>query len=343
MNVGIVGASGYSGEVLVKLLLSHPHVTLAAVTSRQHAGKPLSALIPALRGTAADALKFVDSDAAALAARADIDLWFLALPHGAAADFAKVLVPAGRKVIDLSADFRIAELATYEKYYGKHHAPELLPAARYVLPELPDAKSRNEIKLAAAPGCYPTSVLVPLAPLLKAGVVAREHIVVNSLSGVSGAGRKLDEMYLYVERAESAKAYGLVRHRHLAEIEEQLSLATGAKIVLQFNPHLAPMRRGIATTITVPAAAGATLDSLYAAWRAAYAGRSFVAILPPGETPDTAHTVGTNRVDLAAVHDPRTGNFVITAAEDNLVKGASGQAVQIMNLWCGFPETAGLV
>lgn len=342
MNVGIVGASGYSGEVLVKLLLGHPQVKLTAVTSRQHAGKPVSALIPSLRGTAADQLKFIDSDAKALAARNDIDLWFLALPHGAAADFAKALVPAGRKVVDLSADFRVADLATYEKYYGIHHAPELLPAAKFVQPELTDPKWKTELKLAAAPGCYPTSTLVPLLPLLKAGLVSREHIVVNSFSGVSGAGKKLEETYLYVERTESAKAYGLTKHRHLAEIEEQLSAAAGAKIVLQFNPHLAPMRRGIATTITVPAAKGATIESLYAAWRAAYAGRPFVAILPSGETPDTAHTVGTNRVDISAVLDPRTGNFVITSALDNLVKGASGQAVQIMNLWLGLPETAGL-
>jgi N-acetyl-gamma-glutamyl-phosphate reductase len=342
MNVGIVGASGYSGEVLVKLLLGHPQVKLTAVTSRQHAGKPVSALIPSLRGTAADQLKFIDSDAAALAARKDIDLWFLALPHGAAADFAKVLVPAGRKVVDLSADFRVADLATYERYYGKHHAPELLPSAKFVLPELTDSKWKTELKLAAAPGCYPTSTLVPLAPLLKAGVISRDHIVVNSFSGVSGAGKKVEETYLYVERTESAKAYGLTKHRHLAEIEEQLSAGTGAKIVLQFNPHLAPMRRGIATTITVPAAKGATIESLYAAWNAAYAGRPFVAILPSGETPDTAHTVGTNRVDISAVHDARTGNFVITSALDNLVKGASGQAVQIMNLWLDLPETAGL-
>ena len=342
MNVGIVGASGYSGEVLVKLLLGHPQVKLTAVTSRQHAGKPVSALIPSLRGTAADQLKFSDSDAKALAVRNDIDLWFLALPHGAAADFAKALVPAGRKVVDLSADFRVADLATYEKYYGAHHAPELLPAAKFVLPELTDPKWKSELKLAAAPGCYPTSTLVPLLPLLKAGLISREHIVVNSFSGVSGAGKKLEETYLYVERTESAKAYGLTKHRHLAEIEEQLSAAAGAKIVLQFNPHLAPMRRGIATTITVPAAKGATIESLYAAWQAAYAGRSFVAILPSGETPDTAHTVGTNRVDISAVLDARTGNFVITSALDNLVKGASGQAVQIMNLWLGLPETAGL-
>src|SRR4051812_25695956 len=342
MNVGIVGASGYSGEVLVRTLLGHPQVNLTAVTSRQHAGKAVAQVIPALRGTAAEQLKFIDSDANAIAARNDVDLWFLALPHGAAADFAKALVPAGRKVVDLSADFRIAELATYEKYYGSHHAPELLPQARFVLPELTDPKWKSEVKLAAAPGCYPTSAIVPLAPLLKAGVVSREHIVVNSFSGVSGAGKKVEEQYLFVERAESAKAYGLTKHRHLAEIEEQLSAITGANIVLQFNPHLAPMRRGIATTITVPAAKGATIESLYSAWRTAYAGRPFVAILPTGETPDTAHVTGTNRVDLSAVYDARTNNFVITAALDNLVKGASGQAVQIMNLWLGLPENAGL-
>ncbi|HWA28223.1 MAG TPA: N-acetyl-gamma-glutamyl-phosphate reductase [Lacunisphaera sp.] len=343
MNVGIVGASGYSGEVLVKLLLGHPSVKLAAVTSRQHAGKPVAQVIPSLRGTGADQLKFTESDAATLAARSDINLWFLALPHGTAAEFAKALVPAGRKVVDLSADFRIADLATYEKYYGHHHAPELLPSARFVLPELTDAKWKADIKLAAAPGCYPTSTILPLAPLLKAGVVAKDHIVVNSFSGVSGAGKKAEEQYLFVERAESAKAYGLTKHRHLAEIEEQLSGAAGTKIVLQFNPHLAPMRRGIITTTTVPAVKGATIESLYAAWQAAYAGRPFVSILPAGETPDSAHVTGTNRLDLSAVYDARTGNFVLTSALDNLVKGASGQAVQIMNLWLGLPETAGLV
>ncbi len=341
MKVGIVGASGYAGEVLVKLLLAHPHVELAAVTSRQHAGKPLAQVIPGVRG-ADRGLKFSDSDSAALAA-SDIPLFFLAVPHGAAAEIAKVLIPAGKRVIDLSADFRVADLATYEKYYGKHHAPELLAKARFVLPELTASSWKTEARLVACPGCYPTSILVPLAPLLRDGVVSREHIVVNSFSGVSGAGRKVDEMYLYVERAESAKAYGLVKHRHLAEIEEQLSGFAGAKIVLQFNPHLAPMRRGIITTITVPAAKGATIESHYAAWQAAYAGKPFVSILPSGETPDSAHVTGTNRVDLSAVYDARTNNFVITSALDNLVKGASGQAVQIMNLWLGLPETAGLV
>jgi len=341
MKVGIIGASGYSGEVLVKLLLNHPRVTLAAVTSRTHAGKPLAAVIPAVRG-ADRGLKFVDSDATALAA-SDIELFFLALPHGAAANYAKPLVAAGKRVIDLSADFRIAQVATYQKYYGEHHAPELLSSARFVLPELTPPSWKSEARLVAAPGCYPTSVLIPLVPLLKAGLVSRQHIVVNSYSGVSGAGRKVEETYLYVERAESTKAYGLVKHRHLAEIEEQLALHSGAPTIIQFNPHLAPMRRGIATTITVPAAEGASIEALYAAWRQAYAGRPFVQLLPAGDTPDTAHTVGTNRIDISAVHDPRTHNFVLTSAEDNLVKGASGQAVQIMNLWCGFDETAGLI
>ncbi|MDO8539264.1 MAG: N-acetyl-gamma-glutamyl-phosphate reductase [Opitutaceae bacterium] len=341
MKVGIVGASGYSGEVLVKLLLRHPRVTLAAVTSRTHAGKPLAAVIPAVRG-ADHGLTFTDSDPAALA-KTDIDLFFLALPHGAAATYAKALVPAGKRVIDLSADFRIADLATYQKYYGEHHAPELLPHARFVLPELTPPAWKTEAKLIAAPGCYPTSIIVPLAPLLKQGVITREHIVVNSCSGISGAGKKVDETYLFVERAESMKAYGLVKHRHLAEVEEQLALFSGVQTIIQFNPHLAPMRRGIATTITVPAAPGATIDSLYAAWRSVYAGRPFVQLLPTGETPDTAHTIDTNRVDMSAVYDPRTKNFVITTAEDNLVKGASGQAVQIMNLWSGFAETDGLL
>ena len=340
MKVGIVGASGYSGEVLVRLLLQHPRVTLAAVTSRSQAGKPLAAVIPAVRG-ADRGLTFTDSDPAALAA-GDIDLFFLALPHGAAAAYASALAAAGKRVIDLSADFRIADLATSEKYYGKHHAPELLPHARFVLPELTPPAWRKEARVVAAPGCYPTSILVPLVPLLRAGVVSREHIVVNSCSGVSGAGKKAEEAYLFCERAESMKAYGLVKHRHLAEIEEQLAVLAGARTAIQFNPHLAPMRRGIATTITVPAASGATIERAYAAWRDAYAGRPFVQVLASGETPDTAHVVGTNRVDLSAVHDPRTGNFVITSAEDNLMKGASGQAVQIMNLWCGFEETAGL-
>ena len=196
MKVGIVGASGYTGEVLVQLLLGHPQVELVAVTSRTHVGKPLAKVIPALRGIY-QGLCFVDSDPANLAA-SDVALFFLALPHGAAATYAKALVAAGKKIIDLSADFRITDLAIYQNYYGEHHAPELIKEARYVLPEIASSTWMSEAKLVAAPGCYPTSILVPLVPLLKAGIIAHEHIVVNSFSGVSGAGKKLDEAYLFV-------------------------------------------------------------------------------------------------------------------------------------------------
>lgn len=341
LKVGVVGASGYAGEVLVKLLLRHPRAELAAVTSRTHAGKPLAQVIPSVRGIDRG-IVFSASDPAALAA-SDVALFFLALPHGAAAEFAKALVAAGKRVIDLSADFRVADVATYERYYGKHPAPELLPSARYVLPEITPPSWKDEARIVACPGCYPTSILVPLIPLLRDNIVTREHIVANSFSGVSGAGRKLEEAYLFVERAESAKAYGLVKHRHLSEIEEQLALRTGAKTVIQFNPHLAPMRIGIATTITVPGTPGTNAEMAYASWKRAYGRSPFVQLLPSGETPDTAHVVGTNRLDMSAVHDPRTGNFIITSAEDNLVKGTSGQAVQILNLWQGWDETAGLL
>jgi N-acetyl-gamma-glutamyl-phosphate reductase len=340
MKVGIIGASGYAGETLLRILLRHPDVEVAAVTSRAHAGKPLAQVIPSTRGVDRG-LAFVASDPAALAA-GDIPLFFLALPHGASAEFARALVAAGKRVIDLSADFRITDRATHERYYGKHAAPDLLKHARYVLPELTAPDWKMSAKIVASPGCYPTSVLIPLVPLLRDGLVSREHIVANSFSGVSGAGRKVEEAFLYVERAESAKAYGLTKHRHLGEIEEQLALLTGAPTVIQFNPHLAPMRIGIATTITVPAAPGATVDALYASWHQAYARSPFVQLLPSGDTPDTAHVAGTNRIDLAAVIDPRTGNALLTSAEDNLVKGAAGQAVQSMNLWSGFDETAGL-
>jgi N-acetyl-gamma-glutamyl-phosphate reductase len=339
LPVGIVGASGYSGEVLVKLLLRHPRVRLAAVTSRQHRGKPLSEVIPALRGIG-DRLSFVDSDVEQLSA-APIELYFLALPHGAAASFAAPLVAAGKQVIDLSADFRISDPAVYEEFYGQPHPDrELLKRSRFVLPELAD-DSWKQAALIAAPGCYPTSILTPLAPLLKAGVVSSRGVVVNALSGVSGAGRKVAEEYLYAERAESAKAYGIPKHRHLAEIEEQLSVAAGERVVIQFTPHLAPMRRGIVSTIVAPALK--SLEELYQVWQTSFADRPFAKVLPSGLTPDSQYVVGSNRVDFSAAHDPRTGNFVITSAVDNLMKGAGGQAVQIMNLWRGFDETDGLL
>jgi N-acetyl-gamma-glutamyl-phosphate reductase len=342
MNVCIIGASGYLGETLVKLLLGHPSVNLVAVTSRQHVGKPLESVMPALRGLAPE-LTFEASVAAPLAARGDVDLFFLTLPHGAAALFARPLVDAGKRVIDLSADFRISDPDTYTQYYGDPHPdPELLTKSAYVLPELEDATWSSKTLL-AAPGCYPTSILIPLIPLVRGALIETEGIVVNSFSGVSGAGRKVMEDYLFCERAESAKAYGVVKHRHLAEIEEQLGRAHGSPVVIQFTPHLAPMRRGIATTTVARLREGIAIEEIYATWRRIFADRAFVHLLQPGATPDTKDVNGTNRIDLSAAHDPRTGNLVITSAEDNLMKGGSGQAVQIMNIWFGLPETEGLL
>ncbi len=343
MNVGIAGASGYSGLELIRLLARHPHAHLSRVTSRTLAGTPVADALPSLRGRVDPALAFTESDPAAMAAEASVDWWFLALPHGVAVQFAKPLVQAGRRVIDLSADFRLNSPELYAACYGKAHPePELLRQAPYVIPELHPLADWKDAPLIACPGCYPTSLLLPLVPLLRDDILDGAGIVANSFSGVSGAGKKVDEAFIFCERNESAKAYGLVSHRHLSEIEEQLSAARGAPVIIQFNPHLAPMNRGIASTITVPAN-GQSIDAVYAAWRTVYAASPFVHLLPTGTFPDTAHLSGTNRAELAAVHDPRTGNFLLTSAEDNLLKGASGQALQIFNLACGFEETAGLV
>ena len=340
MNVAIIGASGYSGEALVRILSSHPDVTLAAVTSRSLAGQKVADVMPALRHKVGD-LSFTASAPAELAAALEIDVFFLALPHGAASQFADPLHRAGKTVIDLSADFRLGSARLYEKYYGQPHStPHLLEAAPYVIPELA-GNTWQEASLIACPGCYPTSIQLPLVPLLKAGIVHSEGIVINSYSGVSGAGRKVAEDFIYCERNESMKAYCLPRHRHLSEIEEQLKKAALADCVVQFNPHLAPMSRGIATTIV--ARARADLEQLYLTWEKAYADSPFVHILPSGTFPDTRHVSGTNRADISAVYDPRTENFVITSAIDNLLKGASGQATQIMNLKFGFEETASLI
>ncbi|MGB0290021.1 MAG: N-acetyl-gamma-glutamyl-phosphate reductase [Opitutales bacterium] len=340
MNAAVIGASGYSGVELVKILALHPQVALAAVTSRTLVGEKVADSMPALRHLLED-LKFEGSDPAALAARDDLDLFFLALPHGVASEFAKPLHEAGKVVIDLSADFRLNSPALYEKYYGKAHpAPDLLAAAPYVLPELAAGDWKNA-SLIACPGCYPTSVQLPLVPLLQVGLIDISGIVINSYSGVSGAGKKVAESFIYAERNESMVAYGTPVHRHLSEIEEQLSAFSGKDCVVQFNPHLAPMTRGISTTIV--AKANGTLAEVYASWEKAYAEQPFVGILQSGVFPDTKHVSGTNRADISAVYDARTGNFVLHAAIDNLLKGASGQAVQIMNLKYGFEQTEGLL
>jgi N-acetyl-gamma-glutamyl-phosphate reductase len=342
-QVAIVGASGYSGEELVRLLLSHPHAELTAVTSRQYAGQTLAQVFPKFgHHPRARTLRFSEPKADLVAQQAQVV--FLALPHGVAAEFAVPLLQLGCRVIDLSADFRVRSAAVYQEFYAHEHpAPELLKQAVYGLPEI----YRSEIKqasLLASPGCYPTSILLPLIPLLKAGFIQSSGIIADSLSGVSGAGRKAELDYLFVECNESVRPYGLPKHRHLSEVEQELSLAAGQPVVLQFTPHLIPVNRGILTTLyltpTKPNPDPSTLTQLY---QSAYGEEPFVRLLEGKALPDTKNVVGTNVIEIAWRLDPRTGRLIVMSAEDNLVKGASGQAVQSLNLMCGWPETAGLV
>ena len=340
-KVAIVGASGYSGEELVRLLLSHPHAELAAVTSRQYAGQTLAQIFPKFANhPRAKALHFSEPKVELLAKQAQIV--FLALPHGLAAEFAVPLLQLGCQVIDLSADFRVRSAAVYKDFYAHDHpAPELLAQAVYGLPEIYRAHIAKA-SLIASPGCYPTSILMPTVPLLKAGLVQPTGIIADSLSGVSGAGRKAELDYLFVECNESVRPYGIPKHRHLSEIEQELSVAAGTQVTIQFTPHLIPVNRGILTTLYLTPIS-ATLDQVTACYQAAYANEPFVRLLEGKALPDTKNVVGTNVIEIAWRLDPRTGRLIVMSAEDNLVKGASGQAVQSMNLMCGFPETAGLI
>ena len=349
-KIAVVGASGYSGEELVRLLLHHPHAELVAVTSRQNAGQTLAQVFPKFAGhPKSKTLRFTEPKVELLAKQADVV--FLALPHGVAAEYAVPLLDAGCLVIDLSADFRLRSPEIYKEFYVHDHpAPELLAKSVYGLPEI----YREQIKkgsLIASPGCYPTSILLPVMPLLRAGLIKSNGIIADSLSGVSGAGRKAETDYLFCECNESVRPYGVPKHRHLSEIEEQLSLAAKAPVTIQFTPHLIPVNRGILTTLylapekhfstaTEMAALNEKISSCYAK---AYGQEPFVRLLEGKNLPDTKNVNGTNVIEIAWRLDARTGRLIVMSAEDNLVKGASGQAVQSLNLLCGYPETAGLV
>jgi N-acetyl-gamma-glutamyl-phosphate reductase len=341
-KVAIIGASGYSGEELVKLLLNHPHAELVAITSRQNAGQTLAQVFPKFAShPKSKTLRFTEPNAEVLAKQADVI--FLALPHGVAAEFAVPLLDAGAVVIDLSADFRLKSAAIYKEFYAHDHpAPELLKKSVYGLPEI----YREQIKktsLIASPGCYPTSILLPLIPLLKNKSVKTTGIIADSLSGVSGAGRKVEGEYLFVECNESVRPYGVPKHRHLSEIEEQLSFAAKTKVTIQFTPHLIPVNRGILTTLYLEPADKLTEEKISACYKKFYGDEPFVRLLDAKNLPDTKNVVGTNVIEMAWRLDARTGRLIVMSAEDNLVKGASGQAVQSMNILCGWPETAGLV
>jgi N-acetyl-gamma-glutamyl-phosphate reductase len=340
--VAVVGASGYSGEELVRLLSRHPGVDLVALTSRQLAGQTVETVFPKFAGLRYSRLPFIESNVEKIVATG-ARFVFLALPHGVAAEFARPLVAAGLRVIDLSADFRIKDPAVYQEFYGEPpHAPELAATSVYGLPEIYREQIRSA-QLVASPGCYPTSVIVPLYPLLKRRLLKPESIVINSLSGVSGAGRNAKLDLLYVECNESVRAYSMPKHRHLGEIEQELSNAYGEPVTVSFAPHLIPVNRGIATTIHATPADGVGLSEIGAALRAAYGNEPFIRLLGEKGTADTKNVTFTNFVDVTWRHDPRTGRVILMSAEDNLVKGAAGQAVQSLNVMCGWPETTALL
>lgn len=349
-KVAIAGASGYSGEELVRLLLRHPEAEIVAVTSRQYAGKTLAEVFPKFAHyRAAQTIPFILPDAAELAKLAEYV--FLALPHGVAAELAVPLLKAGRRVLDLSADFRLRSAAVYEEFYGKTHpAPELLAQAVYGQPEIYREKLKGA-GLVACAGCYPTSILVPTLPLLRSGLIRPEGIIADSLSGVTGAGRKADLGYIYCECNESARPYGLPKHRHLSEIEQELSIAAGTQVTMQFTPHLIPLNRGILTTLYLtPSEEIRDAESaerfsrkLADMYQKVYGQEVFVRIDGDKILPDIKNIVMSNVVEFGWKVDCRTGRLIVVSAIDNLMRGASGQAIQCFNLMAGYPETTGLL
>ncbi len=337
LKVGIYGASGYTGQELLRLLLRHPRAEVVALTSRQHKGTPVHHVYPVFRGLTD--LRYIDASAEDVADLADFV--FLAVPHGEAMEVAPFFLEAGKKVVDLSADFRLRDHALYEKWYGKHKAPELLGESVYGLPEL----YREEIKrarLVANPGCYPTSVILGLAPLLKGGLIDGYTVIADSKSGVSGAGRDTKVGSLFCEVNEGFKPYNVFKHRHGPEMEQELGALAGRPISLSFTPHLLPLDRGILSSVYATLYDATTVSDLLDLYLDFYDGEKFVRVCREGSYPDVAAVRGSNYCDIGITVDGRLRRVVVFSAIDNLFKGASGQAVQNMNLMCGFREDEGI-
>jgi N-acetyl-gamma-glutamyl-phosphate reductase len=339
VRVGILGASGYAGGELVRLLAAHPAVQLTFLGAKDSAGRPLSDVHPHLASMPDGSRVLQPIVAADVAAAADVA--FCALPHGASAALAQELLEAGVRVIDLGGDLRLP-VEDYPEWYGfEHPAPDWLAKSVYGLPELFDAQVVGA-QLVANPGCYPTPVILGLAPLLSAGLVEPGPIHVDGKTGLSGAGKGLSEAALFTSTEDSIRPYRLPRHQHTPEMERGLELATGFAPPVIFVPHLVPTVRGVLTTCYASLGPDATTDSLTECLAAAYVDRPFVRVLPAGAMVDSKRTRGTNVVELQAVADPRTGTAVVVGALDNLVKGAAGQAIQNLNLMLGVDETSAL-
>lgn len=341
ISVGIVGGTGYTGVELLRLLLRHPQAQVRVLTSRTEAGKPVADMFPSLRGHTD--LEFSDLNLENLK---QCDIVFFATPHGVAMQHAEELITAGTKVIDLAADFRLQNLDQFEKWYGmQHHCPTVLKESIYGLTEL----NREKIKQAQVignPGCYPTTVQLGLAPLLKSSskLVNTQSIIIDAKSGVSGAGRKASLGMIYSENADNFKAYGVAGHRHHPEIVEALENISGLKGQfdhLIFVPHLVPMIRGMLSTIYVDLTEQGSQEDLQALYENFYKSERFVDVMPANSSPETRSVRGANELRIA-LYRPQPNKLIILVAQDNLVKGAAGQAVQNMNLMFGFDEAAGL-
>ena len=337
--VAVVGASGYTGVELLRLLADHPRVALTHLCAHKNAGQRADALFPSLIGRVDLTCQRFDADTVAR----DAKIAFLALPHGESVPVAQALLGRGLTVLDLSADFRLHDAAVYAQWYGPgtgHGAPELLARAVYGQPELHRAQLVGA-RLVAVPGCYPTATILALAPLLAAGLIRPEGIIVDAKSGASGAGRSPSLATHFSEAGEGVRAYKVAEHRHTPEIEQELSEVAGAPVVITFTPHLLPMSRGILSTCYATPTDGSLPRAAYLdALGARYAGERFVHVVE--HPPDTAHVRGGNRVHVGAWVDARAGRVVVMGAIDNLVKGAAGQAVQAMNAVLGWPESTGV-
>jgi N-acetyl-gamma-glutamyl-phosphate reductase len=340
-KIGILGASGYTGADLVRLLLRHPYADLVLLTAERSAGKAMGEVFPQFAPFELPTLVAVDGVDWATAA---LDAAFCALPHATTQKVVRQLLnqaPA-TKVIDLSADFRLSDTAAYAKWYGhEHHAPDLQKEAVYGLSEI-HRRDIKKARLIANPGCYTTCAQLPLIPLIKSTAIDLDEIVIDAKSGMTGAGRTAKEAMLFSEVSEGFQAYGVGHHRHMAELDQELSLAAGREVVVTFTPHLVPMNRGILSTIYVRGMRGQSPEELHVILSKSYIKEPFVHVLPFGETPQTRHVRGSNMAFIGVAKDRVPGRAIIVSALDNLVKGASGQAIQNLNLVMGWPETAGL-
>ncbi|MDP4180134.1 MAG: N-acetyl-gamma-glutamyl-phosphate reductase [Bacillota bacterium] len=338
VNVGIIGATGYVGIEIVRLLQKHPGIKITSIVSQNFVGQKVSDIYPTLRNVfdmKCDAL-----DIEAISKKADI--FVTALPHGVSKEVIPKLINLGKRVVDHSGDFRYKNVDVYEKWYGiKHEMPELLEKSVYGLPELYRDKIKDAM-IVGNPGCYPTCSIMGLAPLLKNKLIETKNIIIDATSGVTGAGRSTDLAYQFCECTENYKAYKVSTHRHTSEIEQELSFLANEEMLISFTPHLAPMKRGMLCTSYANLKNETSSSELIKLYREFYKDEYFVRVLDEGKLPETKYTVGSNFIDISLVVDKRLNRVVVLSCLDNLGKGASSQAVQDLNIMCGYAETTGL-